>query len=160
MILCQFFSKTEMNDLLQRRELPEFRYCFKLLPHAHKLQNSSWIIFTAWKVFVFGDFLVRIFPHSDWMITQVTKFSAHISQTLWELSNYGVFSGSYFPAFRPYSVQIRENTDQKKARIWTLFQQCQSKTNLQWQFFTAVKFPLILNWISEDNPEITNGRFN
>ena len=27
----------------------------------------------------------------------------------------------------PYSVQIRENTDQKKLRIWTLFMQCIDK---------------------------------
>ena len=28
----------------------------------------------------------------------------------------------------PYSVQIREGTDQKKLRIWTLFTQCVSST--------------------------------
>ena len=38
------------------------------------------------------------------------------------------FSGQYFPAFglnsiSPYSVRMRENTDQKKLRIWTLFTQ-------------------------------------
>ena len=27
----------------------------------------------------------------------------------------------------PYSVRIRENMDQKKLRIWTLFTQCKSK---------------------------------
>ena len=32
----------------------------------HKLYKSN-IIFTAWKVPVVGDFLVRIFPHSDWI---------------------------------------------------------------------------------------------
>ena len=35
----------------------------------------------------------------------------------------------------PYSVQMRENTDQKKLCIWTLFEKCmehgQSKENLQ-----------------------------
>ena len=30
------------------------------------------------------------------------------------------FSGPYFP----YSVQMQENTDQKKLVIWTLFTQC------------------------------------
>ena len=30
-----------------------------------------------------------------------------------------------------YSVQIRENTDQKKLRIWTLFRQCVS-TGTHW----------------------------
>ena len=50
---------------------------------------------------------------------------------------YGVFSGPYFPVFglnteiysiklrkSPYSVQMQENTDQKKLCIWTLFPQC------------------------------------
>ena len=49
---------------------------------------------------------------------------------------YGVFSGPYFPAFglnteryvvrtiSPYSVRMRENTDQKKLRIWKLSTQC------------------------------------
>ena len=43
---------------------------------------------TVWKVCVFGVFLVRIFPHSDWMRRD---------------SEY------------PYSVQIRENKDQKNS---------------------------------------------
>ena len=34
--------------------------------------------------------------------------------TAWKASKYGVFSGLY-------SVRMRENTDQKKLRIWTLF---------------------------------------
>ena len=41
-----------------------------------------------------GFFLVCIFPHSDWI--RRDKIS-------------------------PYSVRIRENTDQKKLRMWTLF---------------------------------------
>ena len=43
--------------------------------------------------------------------------------SLRELSEYGVFSGPYFPAFglnTEYLVQMRKNTDQKKLRIWTL----------------------------------------
>ena len=34
------------------------------------------------------------------------------------------FSGPYFPAFELNAVRMRENTDQKKLRIWTLFTQC------------------------------------
>ena len=30
----------------------------------------------------------------------------------------------------PYSVRIREHTDQKKLRIWTLFTQCRCKENI------------------------------
>ena len=45
-----------------------------------------------------------------------------------------IFSGPYFPVFgfrkSPYSVQIQENTDQKKLRIWTLFMQCVSNPKI------------------------------
>ena len=40
--------------------------------------------------------------------------------TAWKVSRHGVLSG-------PYSVRMRENTDQKKLRIWTLFTQCVAK---------------------------------
>ena len=44
------------------------------------------------------------------------------------MSKYGVFPGSYFHALglntERYSVRIRENTDEKKLRIWTIFRQC------------------------------------
>ena len=59
--------------------------------------------------------------------TQDFKLSTEI--TAWKVSKYGVFSGPYFPAFglicriSPYSVRMRENTNQKKLRIWTLFMQ-------------------------------------
>ena len=39
----------------------------------------------------------------------------------------------------PYSVRLRENTDQKKPRIWTLFTQCTSQGFLDqfsWNFIT------------------------
>ena len=62
----------------------------------------------------------------------------------WKMSTYGVFSGPYFPVFgwvrsdnpysiriSPYSGRIRENTDQKKLRMWTLFTQCFSKRFLR-----------------------------
>ena len=39
-----------------------------------------------------------------------------------KMSKYGVFSG-------PYSVQISENTVQKKFRIWALFMPCCSSRN-------------------------------
>ena len=48
--------------------------------------------------------------------------------TSWKVSKYGVFFSLYFPVFVlnteiSYSVQIQENTDQKKPRIWTRFTQ-------------------------------------
>ena len=52
------------------------------------VKRNSVFLFTAWKVSVFGVFLVLIFPHSHW-ITVILRIS-------------------------PYSVWIRENTHQKK----------------------------------------------
>ena len=49
------------------------------------------------------------------------------------MSKYVVFSSPYFPACGrrfPYSVRIRESTDQKKIYIWTLF--------TQWLFFLTI----------------------
>ena len=56
----------------------------------------------------------------------------NLSSTAWKVSKYGDFSGPYLPAFAlnteihseiPYSAWMRENADQKKLRIWTLFAQ-------------------------------------
>ena len=41
----------------------------------------------------------------------------------------------------PYSVQIRENTDQKKLRIWALFTQCR-KIRALWNFKIFQNFHL------------------
>ena len=63
------------------------------------------------------------------------QWTTQYHHTVWKVSKYGVFFWSVFSRIRteygelwkksPYSVQIRENTDQKKLRIWTLFTQCQ-----------------------------------
>ena len=56
--------------------------------------------------------------------------------TVWNVSKHGVFSGPYFPTsvlntgryfVSPCSVWMRENTDEKKLRIWTLFTRCYKK---------------------------------
>ena len=54
---------------------------------------------TAWKVSVFGVFLVRIFPHSDWIQRGDTE---------------------YLPVFSPNAGKYRP----EKLRIRTLFMQC------------------------------------
>ena len=59
----------------------------------------------------------------------------HVYITLSKVSKLGFFAGLYFAVFglnrrhciSPYSVRIRENTDQKKLCIWTLFTQCMNK---------------------------------
>ena len=63
------------------------------------------------------------------------------SITARKVSKYRVFSGPYFRVFElnaeiyvvnrksPYSVQMQENTDQKKLCIWTLSAQSIEKTS-------------------------------
>ena len=65
------------------------------------------------------------------IVLNYLNFVFPIAVTAWKVSKYGVFSGPYFPAFglntefflvriSPYSVQMWENTDQKKLGIWAL----------------------------------------
>ena len=51
--------------------------------------------------------LVRIFPHSDWIGRDALIRTEY--GEIWSISS--------------YSVRMRENTDQKKLRIWTPFRQ-------------------------------------
>ena len=88
----------------------------------------------------------------------------HSHNTAWKVPKYAVFSGPYFPVVglnTPYSVQIKENKDQKKLCIWTLFTQgnlwkfqisfitCIGQTKI-WRF--SYLFDLS-NWPSQSNFE-------
>ena len=60
--------------------------------------------YTAWKMPVFGKFVVRNFPHSDW-IRRDTPYLYMKNVRIWKIS------GPYFPAFglntERYSVSLR-----------------------------------------------------
>ena len=76
------------------------------------------------------------FWYSEWRVTKyyIDSFTAFTS-TPPQVSKYRVFSDLCFPTLGMntggrlrislYAVQVRENTDQKKLRIWTLFTQFQ-----------------------------------
>ena len=75
----------------------------------------------------------------------------NLSSTAWKVSKYGDLSGPYFPAFAlntemyseiPYSVRMRENADQKKLRIWTLF--------MQWSLEAKYKISLAIYHMIEE----------
>ena len=51
------------------------------------------------------------------LISHLHVLSILIKNTAWKVFKYWVFSD-------PYSVRVRENTDQKKLCIWTLFTDC------------------------------------
>ena len=56
------------------------------------------------------------------------------------MSKYGLFSAPYFPVFglnsiSPYSVRMRQKTDQKKLRIWTHFTRCSWSTSQKLLWF-------------------------
>ena len=69
-----------------------------------------------------------LFLDFDFFLTDLTFLL-----TAWNVSKYGVFLVHIFPhldwIFGLYSVRMRENTDQKKLRIWTHFTQCPSKSH-------------------------------
>ena len=63
------------------------------------------------------------------IIARLSCDSTKRCETVQKASKYRVFSGPYFPRFRlnsqRYGVSVpkRENTDQKRLRVWTLFTQ-------------------------------------
>ena len=61
----------------------------------------------------------------------------YFMNTAWKVSKYGVFSG-------PYSVLMRENKDQKKLRILTLFTHWKLKQIMYMKIFMWLKICLIL----------------
>ena len=82
----------------------------------------------------------------------VWSFSSHESVTLCEkCPSTEFFLVRVFPRSRishirisPYSVRMRENTDQKKLRIWTLFTQCKILwlfSDLPWKLMNFPVFP-------------------
>ena len=87
-----------------------FLYWIKLF-HFHWIFREQTFFkcfsFTTWKVSKHGVFLVRIFPHSNWIRRDTEHGDAE-----------------YLSVFSPNA----ENTDQKKFRTWTLFTQCMKKT--------------------------------
>ena len=79
-----FFLK--LYALPLRKKVADFYYSllvFSYIPHFQKIQQNhnlsksvTEVINTAWKVSIFGVFLVRIFPHSDWIRWDtLSKFS-------------------------------------------------------------------------------------
>ena len=57
----------------------------------------------------------------------------------WKVSKYGVFSGL---RISPYWVRLRENTNQKKLRIGTLFTQCKRYERSHFCKFSSIFFKL------------------
>ena len=93
---------------------------------------------TLRKVSKYGVFLVRISPHLDWIWRHLrSKFL--------------------------YSVWIRENTDQKKLRIWTLFTQWllikRYKIELGNQLLYFLLFYIIFYNFLEPDPTFSEKRF-
>ena len=71
----------------------------------------------------------------SWSAIKFSLLTIRKWNTAWKVSKYGVFSGPYFHAcgqnterysVSPYSIRMRENTDQKKLRVWTIFTQWKS----------------------------------
>ena len=67
---------------------------------------------------------------------QIRSFSWSIFSCIW--TEYGDLRSS-----SPYSVRIREDTDQKKLRIWTLFTQCKTTEKISKAEEIFVNFKLV-----------------
>ena len=94
--------------------------------HTHPHTHTHYLYMGNPCLFLFlicqNETLCKLIKHSNlWVrIRKLLRWDS----TAWRLSKYGVFSGPYFPAFRlnaesysiiPYSVRMRENTDQKNS---------------------------------------------
>ena len=88
------------------------------IKHAN-VRNAVIVLYSNW-----SDDYISFLCKSD---SGMVKKKNHNLVTAWKVSKYGIYSSPYFPAFQlnmeRYSVQMRENTDQKKLRIWTLLPQ-------------------------------------
>ena len=73
--------------------------------------------YTAWKVSVFGVFLVFIFPHSNW----IRRDTEYLS---------------------PYSVRVPENTDQKNSVFGLLFEFLREVSLTRFDYWTIHYFIL------------------
>ena len=109
--------------------------------HFQIKQSLIWCIKTTFSNFFLSSFS-GFMNSNNFTVTIDIQVSRPF--TVWKVSKYGVFSGLYFPTFgldterysiSPYSVWMRENTEQKKLRIWTLFTQCFASCYwIQWIF--------------------------
>ena len=67
---------TFTEEILNGKNFIFLYNCYKGIPTPFTHRFKEWyIIFTAWKLSVFGVFLVRIFPHSDWIRRDIPYFS-------------------------------------------------------------------------------------
>ena len=86
------------------------------------------------------------------MIESISSYGN--TPTAWKVSKYRIFPGPYFHAFglntERYSVRVRENTDQERLRIWTLFTQYSCNTNDEWpgKIQSKVSSTLILSGLT------------
>ena len=78
------------------------------------LLQKIWKTFTAWKVSVFGVFLVFIFPHSDW-IQRDTEYLTFYA--VFVLSFFNLISNLSGKFFGQYSLLFRHNKIFEETRI-------------------------------------------
>ena len=108
--------------------LPNISTLMRTSKMSKSLENANILLMLLVKIHFFA------FSLSLFLYIHKKQQKLCCASTAWKVSKYGVFSGPYFPAFElnterysslriPYSVRMRENTDQKKLRIRTLFTQ-------------------------------------
>ena len=104
-----------------RRDTKHTSYLSVLSPNVGKYgpeKTPIWTLFTQWVWWALLQFRFKKSAKLPLLLTCLTN--------AWNVSKYGVFSG-------PYSVRMRENTDQKKFRFWKHFTQW----TLSWVCFNS-----------------------
>ena len=86
------------------------------------------------------------------------------TNTTWKVTKYWVcilLHSDWIRRGTPYSVRVRENTDQKKLHIWTLFTQCNSANLIKTFkimsvqnkidiFFHEIKYLQLISFLCDD----------
>ena len=132
LISQKIFSALEVSETMQNRERSIIIF-LQICTYTNKDFHSSGPFCSEFKskrtspMLSFFQIFVE-FMHVEFYVKKGVSFN----DTTWKVSKYGVFSG-------PYSVRMRENTDQKKLRIWTLFTQCDCQEPYQCYFYPELK---------------------
>ena len=93
-------------------------------------------------IFTVNEQKLRNVRFTFFMVIAKLHFKKSVQDNIvWKVSKHGVFCSPYFPVF---VYEIRENTEQKKLRIWTLFTQCNfkalRKSDLNMRLFFSEKY--------------------
>ena len=108
---CEIFYETAVLNPSQANKI--FLWKCPVLIKVTGYRFATWL-----KLNFFTDIFQRLWPCND-----CTK-CVQIRSFFWSVFSRIRTDHGEIRSISPYSVRVRENTDQRKHRIWTLFTQC------------------------------------